>query len=111
MGTGGNFEDKLKLFKEPGTDYVHVDAMGPAYGDVVHICVWITQKQGGSDAAATQITTIPGRAGLTSPTLADGTQGWGLRALQASTKPLAPGPATAMAIALFLEDGEQQARL
>jgi hypothetical protein len=114
MGTGGNFEDKLQLVKDPDNPKdIHVEAKGPAYGDVVELCVWIIQKKpGAGDAAATQITTITGRAGLTSPKLADGSTGWGLLARQVSTRPLEAGPATAMAIALFLEeeDGEQKAQ-
>jgi hypothetical protein len=110
MGTGGNFEDRLHLVKDPVTPDMHVEAMGPAYGNVVELAVWVIQKQGASDAAAAQFTKITGRTGLTSPTLADGTTGWGLVARQVSTLPLKPGYATAMAIALFLEDGEQKAQ-
>jgi hypothetical protein len=112
MGTGGNFEDKLKLVrdKDPANTDVHVEAMGPTYGNVVELSVWVIQKQGASDAAAAQFTQVTGRPGLTSPTLADGTTGWGLLARQVSVLPLKPGYATAMAIALFLEDGEQKAQ-
>jgi hypothetical protein len=115
MGTGGNFEDELDLVVDPITKQVHVDANGPAYGEVVELCVWIIQKQSGGDAAATQITTYPGRGGVETgeKKLADGTsqKTWRLRALQASTQPLEPGFATAMAIALFREDGKEQAQL
>jgi hypothetical protein len=113
MGTGGNFVDQLDLYVDPETKQTSVVATGPSYGDgVVEMCIWIVQKNEGSasDAAATQITTYPGKGGLTEPTV-DGTLMWKLRALQTSTNPLVPGPATAMAIALFRdEDGEEQAR-
>jgi hypothetical protein len=111
MGTGGNFEDKLQLVKDPDTGDIHVEAKGPVDGDVVELCVWIIQRQGESDAAATQITTYPGRGKLKiekDPVTNKKT--WELRALKASTRPLKPGFATAMAIALFLEEnGEEQA--
>ena len=114
MGTGGNFKDKLNLVEDPITKHVHVDAKGPAYGDVVEMCVWIIQKQRAGDAAATQITTFPGRGGVETDKekLPDGTtqKTWQLRALQASTNSLKPGFATAMAIALFREDGKEQAQ-
>jgi hypothetical protein len=114
MGTGGNFEDKLQLVRDPHIpDVMHVETKGPAYGNVVELCVWIIQKKpGAGDAAAAQFTKITGRADLTSPKLADGTTGWGLLARQVSTRPLEAGPATAMAIALFLEekDREQKAQ-
>src|SRR5262249_17959111 len=115
MGTGGNFEDKLQLVKDQDDPKVfHVQAMGPrpGKGDALELSVWIIQRRGGAnDAAATwQTNKDPGRARLTSPKLKDGTTGWGLRARQVSVTPLEPGPATAMAIALFTEeDGEQQA--
>ena len=51
MGTGGNFDDELKLFQDPISQDMHVDAIGPSYGEVVHICVWIVQKQDAGDAA------------------------------------------------------------
>jgi hypothetical protein len=117
MGTGGNFDDKLDLFKDPITEEVSVVAKGPAYGeDVVHIGVWIIQKQPEGDAAATQITTVTGRPGFQTSTRPSETPGekpekiWELRALQASKLKLQDGNAIAMAIALFLEDGKQQAR-
>ena len=114
MGTGGNFKDKLDLFEDTITKQIHVDAKGPAYGEVVNLCVWIVQKQPAGDAAATQITTFPGRGGLQTgqETLPDGTiqKTWQLRALQTSANPLKPGFATAMAIALFREDGKEQAQ-
>lgn len=114
MGTGGNFEDELDLYVDKDTKQTSVVAKGPAYGKgVVEMCIWIIQKGVGSasDAAATQITTYPGKGGLSQSTLPNGDPVWELRALQASTNPLVPGPATAMAIALFQDDGgEEQAR-
>jgi|SRR5215211_6026868 len=115
MGTGGNFDDKLQLVRDPDNDDMHVIAHGPAYGeDVVALCVWIVQKKTGEgDAAAAQITTKTGKPGfkLTAGARSDDPLNWELRALQASQRPLEPGPATAMGIALFLEDNKQQARL
>ena len=113
MGTGGNFDDELELRTDGNTGDVHVDAHGPAYGDdVVALCVWIVQKKTGEgDAAAAQITTKTGKPGFKLKPDSDGTLKWELRALQASTRKFEPGPATAMAIALFLEDNKQQARL
>ncbi len=90
MGTGGNFDEELKLFQDPLTKDMHVDAIGPSYGDVVHICVWIVQKQDGGDAVAAQITTMTGRPGFEMGTRPSETPGeppekyWKLRALQAS---------------------------
>src|SRR4051794_24764600 len=107
----GNFDDKLKLFTDPTTKEVHVDATGVGYGDVLELCIWIIQKQGPSDAAATQITTYPGRGGLQTATLPDKTKTWQLRAVAKSTNPLKPGFATAMGIGLFLDtEGDQQVR-
>jgi hypothetical protein len=117
MGTGGNFDDQLDLYVDKITERTSVVAKGPAYGDgVVHIGVWIIQKQPGGDAAATQITTVTGRPGFQTGTRPSEKPGeppekiWELRVLQESELPLQKGNAIAMAIALFLEDGKQQAR-
>jgi hypothetical protein len=114
MGTGGNFEDTLDLYVDKHTEQTSVVAKGPAYGKgVVEMCVWIIQKKLGSesDAAATQITTYPGRGGLSQGKDSKGDPTWELRVLQKSTNPLVAGPATAMAIALFQDDnGEEQTR-
>jgi hypothetical protein len=117
MGTGGNFDDQLDLYVDQITEKTSVVAKGPAYGDdVVHIGVWIIQKQPEGDAAATQTTTVTGRPGFKTSTRPGEKPGeppekiWELLALQESKLPLQKGNAIAMAIALFLEDGKQQAR-
>jgi len=113
MGTGGNFADQLDLFVDKTTEQTSVLGKGPSYGKgVVQMCVWIIQKRADApgDAAAAQITTYPGRGGLTEPALPNGDPTWELKALQVSTNPLVPGPATAMAIALFHDDDGEQTR-
>jgi len=117
MGTGGNFDDKLDLFHDAEANLKSVVAKGPAYGDgVVHIGVWIIQKQPEGDAVATQITTVTGRPGFSEGTRPSEEPGekpekiWELKALQASALPLQKGNAIAMAVALFLEGDKQQAK-
>jgi hypothetical protein len=58
MGTGGNFDDELKLLDKGGVRVV--EAQGPleADADLKEICVWVVQQQeNGSDIAFTEMTT------------------------------------------------------
>jgi hypothetical protein len=107
MGTGGNFKDELDLIVDEVSEKAFVDARGPVYGTIHDICAWVVQRQGANDAAATQITTIPGKGGF-EPKDADGM--WKLRLNPASTAMLGPGDAFAFAIGLFLEDGQEKVR-
>ena len=111
MGTGGNFEEELDLFRIRTRNRLSVVAKGPAYGKgVVEMCIWIVQKaKAGERRGCGADNDDTGRAGLSRSNAPQETPGeppekyWKLRALQASKMPLAQGPAIAMAIALFLE--------
>jgi hypothetical protein len=113
-GTGGNFDDKLTLHKNPDGGPT-VDARGPKYGTLKTISVWVTQPQGPNDAAAA------GTAGPTVGKLIDidpdpkdkePRPKWSLLAAPATETPLKEGAAFAMAIAKFLnEEREEKVRL
>jgi hypothetical protein len=110
MGTGGNFEDKLWLFKNPdGT--ISVDASGPVYdGTLREISVFVSQpeKAGPNDAVAAQSTLAPGSGHLDLSKPGK----WAMRANPRTAARLAEGKAFAMAIAVFMTlQKEEKVRL
>jgi hypothetical protein len=61
--TFGKFFEILDLLKyeENGTQVIEINASGPkkADEDIKEICVWVFQRRGLNDAAATEMTTVP----------------------------------------------------
>ncbi len=104
--TFGKFFETLDLMESP-SGAITISAAGPKSRDeaVKEICVWVFQRNGDDDAAATEMTTVAeGREAFT-----QSAQKWTLQVKKIESKiPFEEGPAIAVAIALI--DGPTDGR-
>jgi hypothetical protein len=95
--TFGKFFETLELMKLPNNE-IEIVARGPKATDdkIRELCVWVFQRNGDNDAAATEMTTVSRKAFK----VTDGD--WRLRIGKIKSRiPFQEGPAIALAIALI----------
>ncbi len=98
------FDEDLSLTGGGG-----VDAQGPLdeNEEMVELCAWVFQDQGGDQAAATEMTTTGGKLEIL-PAQSQQSRKWKLPLAKVGNFDLRSGPAFAVAVALMTDPQDKQ---